>query len=63
MVEATQSQIGSSQQFTTERRVIKSLKKFTDDKETQMLLASSAMYAHSRMDGKIMIFNTPNVQE
>ena len=42
--------------FGTERRVVRSLKKFTTNANTKCLVASSAMFAHNQMDGKVHLF-------
>ena len=43
-------------ELSTGRRVVRSLKKFTNSENVRCLLASSAMYSHNAMDGKACIF-------
>ena len=39
--------------FKTERRVIKSIKKFTNEANVKCLVLSGAKYSHNQMDGKV----------
>ena len=57
MVECPQetTEMLTKKEFQTDRRVIKTLKKFTNESNVKCLLASSSMYAHNHMDGKVQI--------
>ena len=39
--------------FQTECRVIKSIKKFTNEANVKCLVASGSKYSHNQMDGKV----------
>ena len=41
----------------TDRRVIRSLKKFTDGQNAKRFIASASMFAHNAMDGKAQILS------
>lgn len=48
--------------FSNDRRVLKSLRKFTDPAtNTVALLASDAMFAHNHMNGKFKVFTLQDV--
>lgn len=49
--------------MTTKRKVIKSLKRFTDIKQDQFLLASQCTFGHSVMDGNISVFSINDLKE
>ena len=59
MVEATQK--AQSGEFSNNRRVIRSLTKYTNAKQVSCLIGSSAMYAHNQMDGQIDIFSAKSL--
>ena len=59
MVEAAQKQQNESiLDFQTDRRVIKTMKKYSNSDNVKCILASSSMYAHNFMDGKIHVLTT-----
>lgn len=45
------------------RRVLTSLKKFTDTASNSLLLGSDSMFGSSVMDGKMKIFSLKNLTE
>ena len=58
MVECREEVVANKgKEFQTDRRVISSLKKFTNDQNAKCFVASSAMFAHNQMDGKVQIFS------
>ena len=60
MVEAVQP---TEKTFQTERRVIRSIKKFTNSQQQRCFLASASRYSHNQMDGKVMIFTAEQLLE
>lgn len=65
MVECEQSSSSALKrsEFDSERRVIHSLKKFTNDKNQKQFVASSATYSSNQMDGRISVFSVAQLLE
>ena len=57
MVEPSTQTANSVCEYETNRRVIKSMRKFTNSANAKCLLASTSMYAHNSMDGKVYILS------